>query len=134
MEIFVLVLLALSLVVLIFVVAYKLIPETNVIKMKFKLKQKLIGTWITEDGEIKLVINHSYLTYSDDYNGMKERHFYRTEDFKFKEGKFVVKPVKFDKRHVFGLFEKIKYSNDTLVGRILVSDVGVSEWELRKDW
>lgn len=97
------------------------------------MRQNVIGTWTTENGAIKLVINRFYLTLTYDEINLKETHRYVTK-FYSKDEIFFLEPTRFNKIGILGMYEKIEYRNGSLFGGILISDVGYDETEFRKEW
>ena len=97
------------------------------------LKQNIIGTWTTENGAIKLVINRFYLTLTYGEIDLKETHTYVTK-FYSKDEIFLLEPTRFNKNGILGMYEKIEYRHGSLFGGILISDVGYDETEFRKEW
>ena len=119
---------------LVFLAGYILTKVINRDPAKTEKTHQVIGTWKTEDGTEKLIISKGSLIYIDQSIGIEDTCTYVLEQFSDEEDVFVLNPTKENEKGILGAFEEIKYRDGTLVGSILVDDVGVHTTEFRKKW
>ena len=98
------------------------------------MRLSVAGTWTTQDGSEKLKIRLCYLVYTYDEIEIKERHLYKVRSLNFEDKDFSLKPTKFTRNGILGMYEEIKYRDRILIGGILISDVGYKQTEFRKNW
>ena len=119
---------------LVFISGYVLTKLISRDKGNSDIKQQIIGTWTTEDGTEKLIISNKSLIYIDKSVDIKDTCTYVMKQFDDEEIEFILYPTKDNKKGILGAFEEIKYSDEQLVGSILIHDIGVHTTEFRKDW
>lgn len=121
---------------IIFVTVYFIAKAKYGISLKLNWRKDIIGTWLTEDGKKKLVIHKSSLDFIDQY-GQKGPCTYKTQDLNFKkDGSFYVllKPSDNNQAGMLGMYEEIIHRDHSLIGGIMIYDLGYHETEFRKDW
>lgn len=116
------------------VVVLLIVLIVGYVGIKYSLKKDAMGTWTTQDGSEKLLINNFYLVYIDESSDVKETHLYLVKDFNSEYHEFYLYPSIFNKIGILGMYEKIQYRNGSLFGGILISDDGYYETEFRKEW